>query len=312
MRRISRILTFAFLLLLATGRSHLAQTAFGHEDDLGVPPPQEPPTYESAREYLPVLKETGRPWGLSEAMLERLAEQADRHAEVALRFTCDETVFVARYGGDESADKEKSRKFAYFLVRDRSDGSLTEHRRKLSGGGSKGSFRDDDLVPPPFAWPTLFSVPNRPYFSFRYAGEHGQGFERLHEIQFRGVLPYGGGRDIREWEGTIRIDAATWTPVSIVAEPRGQHGRIQEVHRRYVQALKILGISLRPRPLGVRLELTFGQLHEERRLPTRSRVDRFQAVSSKHVIPLRASTRIYENYRFTRVDTEQELGRPVE
>ena len=292
----------------------LFQDAFGHEQDFEVPPPQPPPTFESAREYAPVLRETGGDWGLSAAMVERLAEQSARHAEYALRFTCDETVLVARYGGDDSVDKEKRRRFAYFLVRDGSDGSLIEHRRKLDADGSmrassKGSFKDDDLVPPPFAWWSLFAVANRPYFSFRHVGERAAGFDSVTEIQFRGVLPFDGGRDIREWEGTILVDA-DGAPVSIVAEPRGQHGRIREIHRRYVQALKIMGISLRRRPLGVRLELEFGTLHEERRFPTRSRVDRFQAVTSARVVPLRASTRNYDNYRFTRVDTDEELGRP--
>ena len=310
MRGVAGTLVLGAFLLLVGGPASRAQDAFGHERDAEIPPPLPPPTYEAAREHRPVVRETGQPWGLSEALLARLAAQAERHAELAFKFTCDETVFVGRYGGGDSADKEKTRKFAYFLVRDGPEGSLTEHRRKLTGGG-KGSFRDDDLVPPPYAWSSLFGVSNRSYFSFRHVGERTVGFDRAHEIQFRGVLPYHKGRDIREWEGTILVDAADGAPLSIVAEPRGQHARLQQVHRRYVQAFKIMGISLRRRPLGVRLELAFGQLIDERRFPTRSRVDRFQMVTAGRVIPLRASTRLYCNYRFTHVDTEQELGRPV-
>ena len=53
-------------------------------------------------------------------------------------------------------------------------------------------------------------------------GDGFEGFDWVRRIQFRGALPFTDGRDIRQWEGTVLVDAFTHS-----AEYDEEEGRIE-------------------------------------------------------------------------------------
>ena len=61
----------------------------------------------------------------------------------------------------------------------------------------------------------MFSDVKEPYFDFRLVETRFDGFDLVHEIQFRGSLPFTDGKDIRQWEGVVLIDAFKFTPLEI-------------------------------------------------------------------------------------------------
>ena len=63
-------------------------------------------------------------------------------------------------------------------------------------------------------------------------GDRFDGFDWVREIQFRGTLGFTDGDDIRQWEGIVTVDAATFTPIQIQAQPRAQDERIKEMYDR--------------------------------------------------------------------------------
>ena len=149
----------------------------------------------------------------------------------------------------------------------------------------------------------------------RHVEERVEGFGIVHEVHFRGGLPFQAGKDVREWEGTLLVDAATLSPLSLVAEPRGQRERLAELYERYARSLKVsifglINFSAKPEARGYRARVEFDRVHDGLRFPTRVRYDTFELVSGEAVIPVMASTRSYDGYRFTAVDTEELLGTP--
>jgi hypothetical protein len=108
------------------------------------------------------------------------------------------------------------------------------------------------------------------------------------------------------------IDAVTFTPLEIRAEPTGQADRINAMYRRWAQSFNLIGFRLAPRPLGYRARIQFRYRREGLSFPTELRYDTFRAVSGNNVVPVRASTRSYSEYRIIKVETQQELGTPSE
>ncbi len=245
------------------------------------------------------------PWGpLPEDAAESLARAADRYEEFALRFAADETVRVAKYE-DGLAESESTRRYGYLLVREE-DGRLREIRQTMREDGSlsRNEVDDEEPFPPAYAWVFLFSRFHQPYFTYRDRGDRFDGFDWVREIDFRGALPFTDGEDIRQWEGTALVDATTWTPVSITAEPSRQEERIRILFDRWTQAFNLVGVRLAPRPFGYRCRLDFRLRQERLTFPTEMRYDTFRAVSLKRTIPWRASTRTYESYRFFKTETD--------
>jgi hypothetical protein len=249
-------------------------------------------------------------WGpLSAGASELLAKAAERYLAYSLRFTADETVRLAKYKGG-FAESETVKRYGYLLVREE-DGSLREVRQERKRGGDLSRFEteDEEPFPPAYAWVFLFSRDNQPFFSYRERGERFDGFDWVREYDFRGALPFTDGKDIRQWEGNVLVDAATGAPLKIRAEPSRQDERIRLLFDRWTQAFNIVGFRLAPRPFGYRCEIAFRFRQDRLAFPTEMRYDTFRAISSKQTVPWAASTRTYEGYRFFRTDT---VDRPDE
>jgi hypothetical protein len=311
MRRIGLRKLALFVLLGALGALApvQAQLPQPHERD-PVPPPRPPRTPEKdVPEYDSIVPDSGLPWGLSPELLGPLYEKAAVYEAYTRRFDCEEQARVATYKATGEVGTETSQRYGYLLVRDPGTNSLREYRQVMEVDGElKGAVRDEEPFPPAYAWVFLFDRFNEPYFSFRYLGDRFDGFDWVHEIEFQGSLPFTHGRDIRQWEGRVLIDAVTYTPLEIRAEPSGQRERIETLYRRYAQAFKFFGLATKPKPLGYTAAIHFRHRRDALTFPTELRYDTFRAISPNQVVPVRASTRMYENYRITRVTTAEQPG----
>jgi len=298
-----------------------AGTAFPFQQDTdpqsGLPdavppplPPREPD--EDLGHYDSILGVSDAPWGLPGELLDPLFEKAAVYRDYTRRFTCVETARLAQYGSGGEADKEKIRRYGYLLVKDVVGETVREFRQEIAKDGSlkAAEVKDEEPFPPAYSWVFLFSRFNEPYFAYRSLGDRFDGFDWVYEIQFKGSLPFTDGKDIRQWEGVVLVDAVTFTPLEIHAEPTGQGDRINALYRRWARSFNLVGVRLAPRPFGYRANIQFRYRREGLSFPTELRYDTFRAVGGNEVTPVRASTRTYSDYAITRVETQQELGTP--
>ncbi len=243
-----------------------------------------------------------------------LSQVAEVYRDYALRLSCVETVRVATYGDSGEAEKEVVRRYAFLLYRDVDAKTLRELRQRVRSDGSVGSgeVRDEEPFPPAYGWVDLFSRFYQPFFAYRDRGERFEGYDWVREIEFRGALPFTDGKDIREWEGTVLLDAAKGTPLEIRAQPGGQDDRLRFLFDRWSRSFRFLGIRLAPRPFGYKCRVEFRTRKDGLTFPTQLRYDTFRAVSAKQRIPWRASIRDYDEYRFFRVEEEDRAPTPVE
>jgi hypothetical protein len=300
------LLLASTMLCLAQGMS---EPVPGLPDDIPPPLPPEAPR-DSRRGFASVIEDSDLPWGLSDDLLQQLFDKADIYRAYTRRFTCTETARLADYDGGGEAETEKIRRYAYLLIKDPEGENVREYRQQLARNGEikKGEIKDDEPFPPAYAWVFMFSRFNEPYFAFRLTDDRFDGFDWIYEIEFKGSLPFTDGKDIRQWEGRVLIDAVTHTPLEITAEPVGQKERIETLYRRWLQSFNLIGFRLAPRPFGYRAVIQFRHRREGLTFPTELRYDRFRAVGIEEIIPVKASIRTYDDYRITRVKTEEELG----
>lgn len=302
------------LFIVLAAASFLVATA--DERAQQEPAPQEPPAAASA------TAEPEGPWGLPKDMLDALAKQALQYRDYAVRFTCNEDARVAHYDESAEATSEKTRRYAYLLERDENGSNLKEIREILkkptkkkdeeSAPSSSGRESDDEeRFPPAYAWVFLFSAFNQPYFMYRDLGDRFEGFDWVHEIQFRGALPFTDGKDIREWEGTVLVDAVTLTPIDLHAEPTSQKERIRAQFDRWSKAFNVVGAHLAPRPFGFRCRVSFRTRRDRLTFPTELRYDTFRATGPRQYVPWMASVRLYADYRFFKTGTTETPGGPV-
>jgi len=251
---------------------------------------------------------------LTPDILAPLYERAATYAGYAQRFTCDEDARRAEYDGEGSVSREEARSYAYILQRGPSGLGIRELRQELTADGKikAGEVQDEEPFPPAYLWVFLFSRFNEPYFSYRLVADRFDGFDWVYEIEFRGSLPFSSGRDIREWQGTVLVDAVTHAPLEIEAEPSSQVERIQELYRKYQSSFNLLGGRTAPPPLGYRAWVQFRYRDPESGLlfPTELRYDTFRAVTTSRVLPVRASTRTYTKYKIYKVSESQQLAPP--
>jgi hypothetical protein len=314
MRRLvlARVLAIGCLAWTGAGALH-AQT--GHEPGAApIPPPlppEPPPEEDDANDpYQPVGPDSDAPWLVDRDLVARLADRCARYAEYVRRFTTDETARSAEYDRAGEVSDERIRRYGY-LLRDIGGRGLYEIRQELGKDGTlkPGEVADPEPFPPAYAWVYLFSKINQPYFSYRYLGDRFDGFDWIHEIQFKGSLPFTDGKDIRQWEGTILVDAVSYTPLEIRAEPLGQHDRIEELYRRYNSSFNIMGMRTAPKPLGYRaqIQFRFRESRSQLAFPTELRYDTFRAISTTRIAPVSASIRTYSDYRIFSAETEQQV-----
>ncbi len=254
-----------------------------------------------------------RPWHIGDDVRAKLARAASRYREHALRFTCIETVRAASYDEQEEASEESVRRYAYLLEREGSSETLREYRQAVRDDGTpKGrEVRDEDPFPPAYAWVQMFDEFHQSYFAFRDLGERFEGYDWVREVEFLGALPFTDGKDIRQWSGTVLVDAMTWSPVEIRAVPSGQEARLRAVYARWSQAFNLFGFRLAPKPLIYSCFVQFGLRRDGLSFPTELRYDTRMAVSATRSVPRRASSRRYEDYRFFKTATVETPGAPV-
>ncbi len=243
--------------------------------------------------------------------------QSAVYRDYAVRFFCAETVRVAHYDESAEATREKTERYDYLLVRDGTDVKeyreiVRKQKRKVgpeNQTGGKTAGDEENRFPPAYAWVFLFDRFYQPYFMYRSLGDRFEGFDWVHEIQFRGALPFTDGKDIREWEGTVLVDAVTLTPVEIRAEPTAQKERIRALFDRWSQAFNLIGFRLAPRPFGYRCRIAFGLRRDSLTFPTELRYDTFRATGPKQFVPWMASVRVYDDYKFFTTETTETPGR---
>ena len=269
-----------------------------------------PPPADSGRKPKDEKPKPQAPWTLPEDLRSRLAHTADLYREYALRFTCMETVRLARYDADAEASNESVRRYAYLLEREADGETLHEVRQKVKEDGTPhgGEVRDEEPFPPAYAWVQLFSRFDQSFFAYRDQGERVEGYDWVREIEFRGALPFTDGKDIRQWEGTVLVDAVTLTPLEIHAQPTGQDARIRALYDRWSQAFNIIGLHMAPRPLLYGAFVQFGLRTAGLSFPTELRYDTRIAVSAKRSAPRQASSRRYEGYQFFKTATTETSG----
>ena len=263
----------------------------------------------AGRDFLPKGK---GPWGLKEDVLKQMAMRARVYHQYALRFTCLETVRLAHYDSSNEASKEEVKRYDYILVRQSED--LKEFRRKVKRSGKvvpQESMEDQDAFPPAYGWAFLFSEFHQPYFAYRDLGDHFEGFDWVRVIQFKGVLPWSNGKDIREWEGVAIVDASSFTPLEIRAEPSDQEERIRAKFERWARSFNLMGFRLGPKPLGYRCRVQFGERRDDLTFPTDLRYDTFRAISATRDVPIVASIHQYDDYEFFKSEVTEEVGEPV-
>jgi len=305
-----------FLALTAAG-TPMAQVSgdpMGPPDPIPDPLPSRPkPEVEDGDKSTPaweeLYRESDAAWELPEETSRTLAERAAAYQEFARKFTCTETARSAKYRGDD-ASKEVNRKYSYLLTTEPAIGSFQESRFKINRNGKvqRGEVKDEEKFPPAYAWVFLFSEFNQGFFAYRDLGDYYDGFDWVREIQFKGSFRFTDGKDIRQWEGIALVDAATFTPLEIRAEPIGQRDHIRGLYNRWSTAFNLAGLRFAPRPFGYSCQVDFRLRQSGLTFPTQLRYDTFRAVSHRRSIPWKASTRDYTDYRFFNVGTTEDVG----
>lgn len=287
----------------------------GHD----LAPPTQPPKERSEEDkkkdegepdpaYMTMLPDDGTPWGLAPDLAAKLGQVAEQYLDYAVKFTCTETVRKARFDEGE-AKKETSKRYGYLL--ERGDGqTIAEFRQKMKSDGTvtDSEVNDAEAFPPAYAWVFLFSKANQPYFAYRERGDRFEGYDWVRVFEFKGAIPYTDGRDIRQWDGVVLVDAATFTPVEIRAEPSRQQERLKMLFERWAQSFNIIGYRMGPKPYGFSGRVLFQTRRDKLTFPTQLRYTSFRAVSPKRTEPTDASTRDYSGYRFFKTATVERPG----
>jgi len=274
-----------------------------------MPKPKPPKTASS---YRPVLEPSDKPWGIDAELLDELYAKAAVYEAYTKRFACNETARLARYTNG-AVSSEKVRRYGYLLTTLPSGFGVHEIRQEFAKDGSvrPGAIDDADPFPAAYAWVFLFSRFNEPYFSFRLLDDRFDGFDWVLELEFRGSLPFTTGKDIRQWQGRVILDAVSKTPLEIIAEPVGQNARIEALYRKWSSSFNILGMRTGPKPLGHRAQIQFRHRKEGLTFPTELRYDTFRAVAPHKIVQTHASIRKYDGYLIYVIKDETEIGEPV-
>ncbi len=273
-------------------------------------PPASPPRDDAGDKTVGDAPRPEAPWNLPADLLSRLARVAELYRDYALRFTCIETVRLAKYDSEAEASDESVRRYAYLLERESDGETLREYRQKVREDGTPrgGEVQDEEPFPPAYAWVQMFNLFNQSAFVYRDLGERFEGFDWVREVEFRGALPFTDGKDIRQWEGIVLVDAVTFAPVEIQAKPAGQDARVRALYNRWSQAFNLIGFHMAPRPLLYSAFVQFGLRRDGLSFPTELRYDTRIAVSAKQSAPRQASSRRYDGYQFFKTATTETPG----
>lgn len=320
--RFTGIVVLACVLAVCLLGASTTAYAQGRGNPMGPPdqppPPAVPPEEKSEEEedekkgdeISSLLSDSDEPWGMPEEFLDELSRTALLYWQRAFKFEATERARSVEYK-DGEAGKEKNRAYSYILVTTPGGPDIGESRSLLdkSGKPKKSDVVDEEPFPPAYGWVFLFSEFNQAYFSYRDLGDRFEGFDWVRVIEFRGSLPFTDGKDIRQWEGRVLVDAAKFTPIAIEAQPASQDARMREKFETWSKSFNALGYRSGPKPFGYRCEVEFRfRSLDGLTFPTRLRYDTFRAVSMTRSIPWRASSRTYDDYQFFGVETETQIG----
>jgi hypothetical protein len=255
--------------------------------------------------YMTLMPDDGSPWGVSAELSAQLAQVAMKYFEYAVKFTCTETVRKARFDEGE-AKKETTKTYGYLLERG-DDLTIREFRQKMKSGGNVTTTEvsDAEAFPPAYAWVFLFSKVNQPYFAYRERGDRFEGYDWVRVFEFKGAIPYTDGRDIRQWDGVVLVDATTLTPVEIRAEPGHQQERLKLLFERYAQSFNIVGFRAGAKPIGYSGRVLFQTRRDQLTFPTELRYSSFKATTPKSTETTAASIRDYSAYQFFETGTNE-------
>ena len=310
--------TVCFLALLGLTVSFAPVSAQFEDSQQDLPgsvplplPPKLPP--EDAPKYKPLVEDVPGEWVLPPELREGLQWTAGVYEEYARRFTCNETARLAEYDQMGAVSKEKIRSYGYLLLRGTMLEELRESRQEIGKDGKykEGEVFDQEPFPPAYSWVFLFSPFFEPYFDFRLLDTRFEGFDLIHEIQFRGSLPFTNGKDIRQWQGRVLVDRFRYTPLLIEAEPTGQSERLEALYRLWAKSFNVLGFRTGQKPMGYEASISFDFRKGDLTFPTALRYDTRRAVSPYQLVTVQASTRTYSDYLFTGVTAEPSIGHIV-
>jgi len=246
------------------------------------------------------------------SLMERVEERAGLYRKYALGFTCREIVRASRYDVNAESYKKNQRTVYDYLFEEKPGGGLREVREEVieTKAGVKHKSTDFEApVPPAYSWATLFGPENRGKFHFRPAGQIVKAYRLLVLIDFVGISPNPGGGDIAGWSGQVALDSRSLNLWSVEAQPSGQEQRLQAEIRKYQKAFAIAGVPLASRPHGWKLSVTFGMDLNGLSYPTEQSLS-MTSLSSGGKMNLDSKTVFrYEEYRFFKVATEEELKR---
>jgi hypothetical protein len=257
--------------------------------------------------YLTLLPDDGSPWGVKPELAAQMAAVAEKYLKYAVKFTCTETVRKAKFD-DGEAKKETTKAYGYLL--ERGDGqAILEFRQKMKSNGtvSTTEVQDAEAFPPAYAWVFLFSRANQPYFAYRERGDRFEGYDWVRIFEFKGAIPYTDGRDIRQWDGVVLVDATTLTPVEIRAEPGHQQERLKLLFERWSQSFNLAGYRTGPKAIGFSGRVMFQTRRDQLTFPTQLRYSTFRAITPKSTEPTEASTRDYSAYHFFETGTNERV-----
>ncbi len=276
-----------------------------------IPPPLPPRTPpQDAAKYDSIVKDNGEEWGLPTDLIAAAQRTAAVYEDYAKRFECDEEARSADYDSTGVVSKEKHRIYSYLLLRGSMVEDFRESRQQLDKKGEvkRGEIEDAEPFPPAYAWVFLFSPFFEPYFDFQLIDTRFEGFDLVHEIQFRGSLPFTDGKDIRQWEGRVLVDHFRLTPLLIEAEPTGQKDRLEAIYRLWSASFNLLGFRTGKKPLGYQAEIQFGFRKGDLNFPTALRYDTRRVVAPNQLMIVKASTRSYSDYKFFGTTAEPKIG----
>jgi hypothetical protein len=112
-------------------------------------------------------------------------------------------------------------------------------------------------------------------------------------FDFRGALPFAGGDDYREWEGTAWLDPFTGDLLSVEAQPSSQRERLAMLrdrrnrHSLGFQFFEVFRFRIGPKADGKRVEASFGLHDGGFWLPTVTRMETFEAVTPTDTSPVK-------------------------
>jgi hypothetical protein len=236
------------------------------------------------------------PWELPDDLLAGLTRRAEEYERAALTFECRETMRRVKFPRPGKVDERAANEVTYLLTLE--DGSLVPVRRR--GRSLRGPRKMK--APPAHAWTQLFAAHIQPYMAYRDVGEIPHAFGPARKIQFRGAVPYTDGKDIREWEGVVLVDAFSLLPLEIDARPLNFWPRLRHQHAAYLQSFRFVFFGtvfhFKKKPLGDRVHVRFDKQSNGLTLPVEARVEKVEMVSPDQVITRKRTHVDYDSYRF--------------